>query len=55
MQGLPQQILMENWSINMEFLEDKMGEITARVYLLSTAEIKVRLSPSKKLLCYLLH
>ena len=46
MQGWPQKILMENWSINMEFLDDKIGEIRAGVDLLSIAEIEVRLSPS---------
>lgn len=45
MQGWPQKILMENWSINMEFLDDKI-EIRAGVDLLSIAEIEVRLSPS---------
>ena len=46
MQGWPQKILMDNWSINMEFLDDKMGEIRAGVDLLSIAQIEVQLSPS---------
>ena len=40
MEGLPKEILLENCSINVEFLEDEIGEITAREYLLSIAEIK---------------
>ena len=38
-EDLPQNFLIANSSINMEFLENKTGEITARVYLVSIAEI----------------
>ena len=36
---LPQEFLIKSSSINLEFLENKTGEITARTYLLSLAEI----------------
>ena len=38
MQDLPQDFLTENSSVNVEFLENKKGEITAGTYLLSIAE-----------------
>ena len=34
---LPQEFLMENYSMNVESLKNKTGEITAEVYLLSIA------------------
>ena len=39
MEDLPQEFLLENYSMNIEFLENKTGEITAGTYLLSIAEI----------------
>ena len=39
MEDLPQEFLLENYSMNVEFLENKTGEITAGTYLLSIAEI----------------
>ena len=36
---LPQGLLIEDFAVNMPFLENKMGEITARAYLLSVVEI----------------
>ena len=38
-EDLPQEFLLENCSMNVEFLENKTGKITARAYLLSIAEI----------------
>ena len=38
-EDLPQEFLLENYSMNVEFLENKTGEITAGAYLLSIAEI----------------
>ena len=38
MQDLPQEFLTENSSVNVEFWENKKGEITAGTYLLSIAE-----------------
>ena len=32
---LPQEFLLENYSMNVEFVENKTGEITAGAYLLS--------------------
>ena len=40
MEDLLQEFLIENCSINVEFLENKTGEVTAGLYLLSIAEIK---------------
>ena len=40
MEDLPQEFLIENCFINVEFLENKTGEVTAGLYLLSIAEIK---------------
>ena len=39
MENLPQEFLMENSSINQQFLELKTGEITAGVYLITISEI----------------
>ena len=39
MEDLPQVFLVKNSSINVEFLENKTGEITAVVYLISISEI----------------
>ena len=36
---LPQEFLIENTSVNVEFLENNTREITAGTYLLSTVEI----------------
>ena len=38
-EDLPQEFLLENYSMNVEFLENKTGEITAGSYMLSIAEI----------------
>ena len=38
-EDLPQEFLLENYSMNVEFLENKAGEITAGAYLLSIVEI----------------
>ena len=38
-EDLPQEFLLENYSMNVEILENKTGEITTEAYLLSTAEI----------------
>ena len=40
MEDLPQEFMIGNCSINVEFLENKTGEITAGAYLLSFAEIE---------------
>ena len=39
MENLPQEFLMENSSINEQFLELKTGEITARANLITISEI----------------
>ena len=39
MENLPQEFLMENSSINQQFLELKTGEITAGAYLITISEI----------------
>ena len=39
MEDLPQEFFVEITSINMEFLENKTGEITAGAYLISISEI----------------
>ena len=39
MEDLPQEFLLENYSMNVEFLENKTGEITIGAYLLSISEI----------------
>ena len=39
MEDLPHEFLVENSSINVEYLENKTGEITAGVYLISLSEI----------------
>ena len=38
-EDLPQEFLVENSSINVEFLENKTGEITAETYMISISEI----------------
>ena len=38
-EDLPQEFQLENYSMNVEFLENKTGEITAGAYLLSITEI----------------
>ena len=38
-EDLPQEFQLENYSMNVEFLENKTGEITARAYFLSITEI----------------
>ena len=38
-EDLPQEFLIENSSVEMEFLENKTGEFTVGTYLLSIAEI----------------
>ena len=38
-EGLPQEFFIENSLINVQFLENKTGQITAAVYLLYIAEI----------------
>ena len=38
-EDLPQEFLLENYSMNVEFLENKTGEITAGSHMLSIAEI----------------
>ena len=39
MEDLPQDFFIENSSINIEFLNDRNGEITAGAYLVSVAEM----------------
>ena len=39
MEDLPQEFFIENSSINVEFLNDRNGEITAGAYLMSVTEI----------------
>ena len=39
MEDLPQELLVKKVSINLEFLKNKAGEITARAYLISISEI----------------
>ena len=39
MEDLPQKFFIENSSINVEFLNNKTGEITAGAYLVSITEI----------------
>ena len=36
-EDLPQEFLLENYFMNVEFVENKTGEITAGTYLLSIA------------------
>ena len=38
MEDLPQECLVENSSINVEFLENKTGEITAEAYMISISK-----------------
>ena len=38
MEDFPQEFLLESCSMNIEFLENKIGEITVGVYLLFIAE-----------------
>ena len=52
MEDLLQEFLKENCSINVEFLENKTGEITVWAYLLSIAEIK-NIFPKLRLVLYL--
>ena len=40
MEDLPQEFSFKNCSINVEFLENKTGEITVGAYLLSIVEIR---------------
>ena len=40
MKNLPQEFSIENYSINVEFLENKIGKITAGTYVLSIIEIR---------------
>ena len=40
MEDLPQEFSIKNCSINVKFLKNKTGKITARTYLLSTVEIR---------------
>ena len=39
MEDLPQEFFIENSSINIEFLNDRNGEITAGAYLVSVTEM----------------
>ena len=39
MEDLPQEFLLKNYSMDVEFLENKTGEIRVEAYLLSVAEI----------------
>ena len=39
MENLLQEFLVENSSVNVEFLENKTGEIATQTYLLSIAEV----------------
>ena len=39
MEDLPQKLLVEISSINMEFIENKTGESTAGTYFISVSEI----------------
>ena len=39
MEDLPQEFLLEDFAVNVQFLEIKTGEITAGAYLLSVVEI----------------
>ena len=52
MEDLLQEFVKENCSINVEFLENKTGEITVWAYLLSIAEIK-NIFPKLRLVLYL--
>ena len=38
MEFLPQEIFIESFAVNVEFLNDRTGEITAGAYLLSITE-----------------
>ena len=40
MKNLPQEFSIENYSINVEFLENNIGKITAGTYVLSIIEIR---------------
>ena len=40
MKNLPQEFSIENYSINVEFHENKIGKITAGTYVLSIIEIR---------------
>lgn len=42
MEDLPQELLIENSFVNVKFLEDMTGEVTAGTYLLSVTEIVSR-------------
>ena len=39
MEDLPQEFMVENSSINLEFLENKTGKITAVAHLIAVSEI----------------
>ena len=39
MKDLPQEFFIENSTINVEFLDNRIGEITAGVYLVFVTEI----------------
>ena len=41
MEDLPQELMVESFSINLEFLENKTREVTVRVYLISISEIVI--------------
>ena len=40
MEDLPQEFLKENCSINVEFLDNKIGDMTVATYFLSITKIK---------------
>ena len=40
MEHLLQEFLIKNFSINVDFVENKKGEITAGAYLLQTVQIR---------------
>ena len=41
MEDLSQELMVESFSINLEFLENKTREVTVRVYLISISEIVI--------------
>ena len=42
-EDLPNELFIENSSVNVEFLENKTGEITTGVYLLSVVEVVINI------------
>ena len=46
-EDLPQDLLIENVATNVEFLENKSGEMTAEAYLISITEIVNSAQPIK--------